>query len=200
MDKVTLRREFCQTIALKSVLILTVCAAFAPAEPCSGEELISPTVTTVVKEVRQIADEAGAHYVAYLYDAVNERVLPIWISPDQAFSIATVLNDTPFPRPLTHDLMSTFLRETDTSLEQIVVDTLRPLDGDRAGGTYFAVLTLRTSAGTQLEIDARPSDAMALAVRLGLKVRVSRAIMDHNGFSDKHPVSAPKPARADPYY
>ena len=106
MDKVTLRREFCQTIALKSVLILTVCAAFAPAEPCSGEELISPTVTTVVKEVRQIADEAGAHYVAYLYDAVNERVLPIWISPDQAFSIATVLNDTPFPRPLTHDLMS----------------------------------------------------------------------------------------------
>ncbi len=83
--------------------------------------------------------------------------------------------------------MSAFLKETQTSLERIVIDTLRPTTDDRSSATYFATLTLRTSGGTEIQLDARPSDAMALAVRLGLAVHVSRAIMDHNGLTDEHP-------------
>ena len=199
MDKVTLLRDFCQTMGLPFAHTVTAWAIIATPALCSSEESISPTVTTVVKEVRQVTDGDGPQYVAYLYDGEDERTLPIWISPSQAFSIASVLSDTPFPRPLTHDLMTAFLRETGTDLERIVVDTLRPLNDDRPGGTYFATLTLRSATGTQVELDARPSDAMALAVRLGLEVQVSRAIMDRNGLIDGSPTT-PKPAEKDPYY
>ena len=153
-----------------------------------------------MKEVRHLGDGDEGHYVAYLHDAQDDRFLPIWISSNQAFSIATVLNATHFPRPLTHDLMCSLLMETASTLERIVVDTLRPLSGDRSGGTYFATLTLRTSGGTEFQLDARPSDAMALAVRLGLPVHVSRAIMDHNGLTGSHSVPARKPLEDDPYY
>ena len=96
MDKVTLLRDFCQTMGLPFAHTVTAWAIIATPALCSSEESISPTVTTVVKEVRQVTDGDGPQYVAYLYDGEDERTLPIWISPSQAFSIASVLSDPPF--------------------------------------------------------------------------------------------------------
>ncbi len=92
MDKLKLLRDFCQTSGLGSPLVLVSSLFLVQSNPAWAETSPPATVSTVVKEVRQVSDGAGAQYVAYLYDAVDDRALPIWISPNQAFSIATVLS------------------------------------------------------------------------------------------------------------
>jgi len=112
--------------------------------------------------------------VVLLREADGERLLPIFIGLPEAKAIALALAGQEPPRPMTHDLMSTMLDAFSVSLEQVVVTDLR----DR---TFFAEVTLRGPAGIEV-LSARPSDAIALAVRTGAPVFAADGVLDEAGF------------------
>ena len=122
--------------------------------------------------------------VVLLREAGGERMLPIFIGLPEAKAIALVLAGQEPPRPMTHDLMWTVLDAFSVSLEQVAVTDLRER-------TFFAEVTLRGPAGIEV-LSARPSDAIALAVRTGSPVFVEEAVLDEAGFV------APPPAEDDP--
>ena len=112
--------------------------------------------------------------VVLLRETDGERLLPIFIGLPEAKAIALALDGQEPPRPMTHDLMSTMLDAFSVSLEQVVVTDLR----DR---TFFAEVTLRGPAGIEV-LSARPSDAIALAVRTGAPVFAAAGVLDEAGF------------------
>ncbi|MBV8246293.1 MAG: bifunctional nuclease family protein [Candidatus Eremiobacteraeota bacterium] len=115
--------------------------------------------------------------VVILKDVEGKRFLPILIGPFEATSIALALEGAPVPRPLSHDLMKTLLEALDARLEQIVIHDIRE-------STFFAKLIVRTNGELQ-EIDARPSDGIALALRMQAPIFVSDKIVLEETVSDK---------------
>jgi hypothetical protein len=101
---------------------------------------------------------------------VNERYLPIWIGPCEAEAITVKLQDMPTPRPLTHDLIKSVIRELGGKVVHILISDLRQ-------DVYYARIVIEV-AGEQIEIDSRPSDAIALAVRVNAPIFVSESVMD----------------------
>jgi bifunctional DNase/RNase len=101
------------------------------------------------------------------------RVIPIFIGVPEANAIELFLRRVEAPRPLTHDLMRILVEELDGQLERAVVTELR-------NGTYYAELVL-SSGGIERKVSARPSDAVALALRMGAPIYVSDAIMNAEG-------------------
>lgn len=109
-------------------------------------------------KVAGIALEAATRSpIVLLRDTVDRRALPIWISQEQARSILGALEGQTPPRPLTHDLMATLLQEWGVELEKVIIHSLQD-------NTFFATLRLKQGE-TVKEVDARPSDAIALALR-----------------------------------
>lgn len=109
-------------------------------------------------KVAGIALEAATRSpIVLLRDASERRQLPIYIGQDQARAIVSALEGQAPPRPLTHDLMVNIFEELEVTLERIVIHSLQD-------STFYAILTLRQGE-TRKEIDARPSDAIALALR-----------------------------------
>src|SRR5216684_3002518 len=96
------------------------------------------------------------------------RLVPIWIGIFEGGAIAAELTGQEPPRPMTHDLMSTMLKAAHINLEKVVITDLRD-------NTYFAEIHLRTNGSSQV-IDARPSDALALAVRTRCPMYVSENV------------------------
>jgi len=115
--------------------------------------------------------------VVILKDMDGKRFLPILIGPFEATAIALALEGAPVPRPLTHDLMRTLLETLDATLEQVVVHDIRE-------STFFAKLIVRTNGQLQ-EIDARPSDGIALALRMKAPIYVSDKIVLEESAPDK---------------
>ena len=115
--------------------------------------------------------------VVILKDLEGKRFLPILIGPYEATAIAIALEGTAVPRPLSHDLMRTMLESLHASLEQIVIHDIKD-------STFFAKLIVRTNGSTQ-EIDARPSDGIALALRMQAPIFVSDKIVLEESVSDK---------------
>jgi bifunctional DNase/RNase len=107
--------------------------------------------------------------VVILKDTDGKRFLPILIGPFEATAIALALENAPVPRPLTHDLMRTVFETLDAKLEQVVIHDIRE-------ATFFAKLIVRTNGELQ-EIDARPSDGIALALRMSAPIYVSDKIV-----------------------
>jgi len=105
----------------------------------------------------------------------NERglLLPIYIGRNEANSIDIVLRDEQSPRPMTHDLFQTALKEMEVTLSRVVVTALK----DK---TFFAELHLLTSAGEK-RISSRPSDAIALAMRMQSPIFAEEAVLDQAG-------------------
>ena len=101
------------------------------------------------------------------------RYLPIWIGPAEADAIAVRLQDISAPRPLTHDLLQSVILELGAKVECVVVSGL---DHD----TFFAQIHLSVGDET-LEIDSRPSDALALAVRAEVPVYVEDDVLERAG-------------------
>ena len=100
-----------------------------------------------------------------------EELLPIWIGNVEAEAILRVLQAQPFARPLTHDLMASILSTMEVELAEVRIHDMRE-------GTYIGSLHLREAGGDELrEVDARPSDGLALAVRTGARVRVARRLL-----------------------
>src|SRR3954470_8929613 len=89
----------------------------------------------------------------------ERRVLPIYIGPEEARAIALALEGVSTPRPMTHDLFRDVLGAVDVTVERITVTDLRE-------STFFAEIQLRTAAGETVTVSSRPSDAVALAVRV----------------------------------
>ncbi|MBV9402913.1 MAG: bifunctional nuclease family protein [Candidatus Eremiobacteraeota bacterium] len=120
--------------------------------------------------------------VVILKDVEGKRFLPILIGPFEATSIALALEGAPVPRPLSHDLMRSMLETLDARLEQIVIHDIRE-------STFFAKLVIRTNGELQ-EIDARPSDGIALALRMQAPIFVSDKIVLEEAVQDKGTDSA----------
>ncbi len=110
------------------------------------------------------------HRVVVLKDVNSERYLPIWIGPCEAEAITVKLQDMPTPRPLTHDLLKSVIRELGGRVVHILINDLRQ-------DVYYARIVIDV-AGEQIEIDSRPSDAIALAVRVSVPIFVADAVMD----------------------
>lgn len=108
--------------------------------------------------------------VVVLKDMHSERFLPIWIGPCEAEAITVKLQDMPTPRPLTHDLLRSVIRELGGKVTQILINELRQ-------EVYYARIVIEV-AGETIEVDARPSDAIALAVRVNVPIFVAESVMD----------------------
>ncbi|MEM1181544.1 MAG: bifunctional nuclease family protein [Acidobacteriota bacterium] len=108
--------------------------------------------------------------VVVLQDQNEARLLPIWIGPAEANAIMLEIEGVRPPRPLTHDLIINTLTSLDAQLVQIVISDLRD-------GTFYAALHLQTSGG-DVEVDSRPSDAIALALRVDAPVLVAEPVLD----------------------
>jgi bifunctional DNase/RNase len=104
----------------------------------------------------------GNQPIVLLKEREGERYLPIWIGTSEATAIAFALQGVVTARPMTHDLMKNILDELAVHVERILITELRE-------GTFYAVIELAQN-GTSLEISSRPSDAIALAVRLGVPI------------------------------
>ncbi|MDQ3937675.1 MAG: bifunctional nuclease family protein [Chloroflexota bacterium] len=122
----------------------------------------------VVESVR--VHMLSSQHVVILRDTGRERYLPIWIGPWEANAIAMRLQGVTPERPMTHDLFSQTLEELGVVLKQIVVS-------DLADDTFRARLLLELD-GRSVDMDARPSDAIALAVHAGVPIFATDAVLD----------------------
>src|SRR5436853_6849574 len=102
--------------------------------------------------------------IVVLKDVGGEAVLPIWVGVYEANAIALEIEKVTTPRPMTHDLIKNLLIGLDTHIHKIVVNELRE-------ETYFAVIWMERD-GKVIRIDSRPSDALALALRLDCPIYV----------------------------
>ena len=107
--------------------------------------------------------------IVVLKDVASELVLPIWVGVFEANAIALELEKTATPRPMTHDLLRNFARGLGAEVTRVVVSDLR-------GDTFFATVWLKQGE-EPLTIDARPSDAIALALRVDCPIFVSERVM-----------------------
>jgi bifunctional DNase/RNase len=108
--------------------------------------------------------------VVVLEERSGERTLPIWIGVAEARSIATQMEEMTPPRPNTHDLAKRLLNVLEARVDRVVVTELQ-------GGTYFAILVVRNGPRL-LEIDARPSDAIAIALRVQAPLFVREGLFE----------------------
>jgi uncharacterized protein len=108
--------------------------------------------------------------IVILRDIQSQMFLPIWIGVFEANAIALRLEGVDPPRPMTHDLLRSFLEQLGGKVEKIVISDLRE-------STFFAVIHVRNQ-NAALTIDARPSDAIALALRTEAPIFVLRTVLD----------------------
>jgi bifunctional DNase/RNase len=125
-------------------------------------------IEMVVESVR-VHMRTGRH-VLLLKEVGAGRILPVWIGPWEAQAIAMRLQGISAERPLTHDLFAATLRELGVGVERVTIVSL-------ADETFHARLDLVTADGRH-ELDARPSDAIALAVRVDCPIYASAAVLD----------------------
>ena len=118
-----------------------------------------------------LVDTASNAPVVLLEGSSSKKVMPIWIGQNEAIAISLKLQGKDFERPLTHDLLKSVLDKLDQKLEQVVIDNLEE-------NTYYATLMISSNDGESTEIDSRPSDSIALALRTGSPIYVDDEIFD----------------------
>jgi bifunctional DNase/RNase len=109
--------------------------------------------------------------IVMLKDMQGERVLPIWVGIFEANAIALQIENIATPRPMTHDLLRNVIKDLDGSVDRVVVSDLKD-------NTFYAVIYL-TVRGESVAIDARPSDAIALALRTRSPILVDETVIDN---------------------
>jgi uncharacterized protein len=114
-------------------------------------------------------DAASRTPIVLLRDTTERRALPIWISQEQAKSIIVALDGQTPPRPLTHDLLANVLQEWGMTVDRVIIHALQD-------STFYAVLKVRQGEVVR-EIDARPSDAIALALRMEAPIWVMEEVV-----------------------
>ncbi len=117
--------------------------------------------------------------IVLLRDSSGDRVLPIWVGVFEANAIALQIENIPTPRPMTHDLLRDIIADLNGRVERIVVTDLKE-------STFYALIYLRV-AGELVAIDARPSDAIALALRTKAPIFVEEAVIENAKSADVSP-------------
>jgi len=115
--------------------------------------------------------------IVILKDESDDRLLPIWVGIFEANAIALRIEDIETPRPMTHDLLRNLLESLQAKVEKIVVSDLKD-------NTYFAQIHLDVD-GTARQVDARPSDAIALALRTEAPIYVEQSVLDQSRSLDE---------------
>jgi len=113
--------------------------------------------------------------IIILKDASGDQVLPIWVGIFEANAIAMQLEKVVSPRPMTHDLLRNVIEGLKAQIDRVVITDLRE-------NTFFALIHLDRS-GERMAIDARPSDAMALALRADVPIFVEQNVLDKSSVS-----------------
>ncbi|HWO42905.1 MAG TPA: bifunctional nuclease domain-containing protein [Candidatus Eisenbacteria bacterium] len=137
------------------------CLILVSAQPSTAQE--APPIETRVKTL--IVDPNSQTPVVVLESLEDKKLLPIWIDVPEARAIALELEHVATPRPLTHDLIRNILQGLGATLQRVTITDIR-------NNTYFAVLTLRHK-GQETQIDSRPSDAIAVALRMKAPIYAS---------------------------
>jgi RNA polymerase sigma factor (sigma-70 family) len=133
-------------------------------------EMTKVKIAGVVKS--EPKDETGQKlnlYTVILVDEAGKRALPIWVGPAEGQSIAWELGNGTTPRPLTYTFMANLLKAVGASLEEVTIATL-------IENTYYATVKIR-NGGKLLEVDARPSDAIAMALLVDCPVTVAEEVL-----------------------
>jgi bifunctional DNase/RNase len=127
-------------------------------------------------------DVASKQPIVLLKVEGKNRFLPIWIGHPEAAAILMKLQNAELPRPMTHDLLATAIEQLSASVTGVLVTELRD-------NTFYAVLKLETR-GQEIELDSRPSDAIALAVRTDAPIYASAQLLEANGIEFEQEVQA----------
>jgi bifunctional DNase/RNase len=128
-------------------------------------------------------DPATNMPIVVLKDVASETVMPIWVGIFEANAIAIEIEKEAAPRPMTHDLTRNIIRHLNARLERVVITELKD-------DTFLAVLWLR-QGDEPLTIDARPSDAIALALRSDCPIYVSEKVMQSSKLNTSGPAEGP---------
>ncbi len=153
-------------MACAFALSAVMCAGCRPAEKAEVEV-----------EVRSVGVDSASHApVVVLQDRERKVALPIWIGPAEAESIAMQMEGVSPPRPMTHDLIKTMLDGAGVEFRKVVIRDLKD-------STYYADIYLHAGR-KDLEVDSRPSDAIALAVRFHRPIFVSTGLMKSDSAID----------------
>jgi bifunctional DNase/RNase len=107
--------------------------------------------------------------IVILKDLNDEKALPIWVGIFEANAIALEMEKVPTPRPMTHDLIKNILEGLKAKVNRVVVNDLKD-------NTFYASISL-TMNGTEVDIDSRPSDAIALALRVEAPIFVTKKVL-----------------------
>jgi len=129
-------------------------------------------MSIAVRIVGLLVDSTTEQPVILLQDPTRNRIMPIVIGPAEAGAIASELEHIHFPRPMTHDLLRELLHALGGRLEQVLINDLRD-------NTFFARLLLRQESelGQKIvEVDARPSDSIALALQAKAEILVAESV------------------------
>ncbi len=138
-------------------------------------------------------DMVGKQPIVLLKTASGSRYLPIWIGHPEAQAILSRLQETETPRPMTHDLLATAVADLGAEVVRIEVTDLRE-------NTFYARITLRRD-GAEIELDSRPSDAIALAVRTQAPIFAADAVIEASAVTmddDQAPPAHPSQTSDDP--
>jgi bifunctional DNase/RNase len=149
-------------MAVRATLLLTLLGLIACGEaPTASDPNVPVSVGAVAIDENNLP-------VVVLEEQGGPRMLPIWIGTAEAQSIAAQIEQKPALRPNTHDLAKRLIQGLDGKIVQVVVTDLR-------NGTYFATIVL-LCRGETVDIDARPSDAIAIALRVGAPIFVRSSL------------------------
>jgi bifunctional DNase/RNase len=138
-----------------------------------SKEISPPFVEMEVKGVR--LDAMGTNPVVFLVDKEGKKALPIWIGLLEANAIDKELRNNASPRPMTHDLLYSILVQAHLKVKEVRIVGLKD-------NTYYATLFLRLNKGV-VEVDARPSDAIVIALKSKTPIYVSTKILDEQGIA-----------------
>ncbi len=127
--------------------------------------------------------------IIILREVGAERYLPIWIGVYEAEAIAIALQEVEVARPLTHDLLKNIFKAMNARILRVEVLSLRD-------DTYFGNIVAQVN-GSSIDIDSRPSDALALAVRANVPILVARQVMDSAGITPEEDIQSTEPAGGD---
>ena len=114
--------------------------------------------------------------IVVLHDKENRRALPIWIGSAEASSIIRKIENLSVSRPMTHDLVISIIEKTGYKLEKVEIN-------DVEKETYYAIIYLENEKDETVEIDARPSDAIAVAIRVDAPIFVSAKVLSAGSVS-----------------
>jgi bifunctional DNase/RNase len=123
-------------------------------------------------------DMVGKQPIVLLKTADGNKFLPIWIGHPEAAAILMKLQGAATPRPMTHDLFTDILSQLEARVVKIAVTELRE-------NTFYAQITVAVD-GTEIEIDSRPSDAIALAVRAEAPIFAAEAVIEESAIEFEH--------------